>query len=369
MLYAVIMAGGSGTRLWPLSRRGQPKQALKLIGDRTMFQHAVERLSPLFPPERIFVVANATIVETLQPQVPELPAVNFIIEPAGRDSAPAAGLAALELLRQDPDAVIATVTADHYIVDAAQFRRALAAAAEVAADGTIVTLGIEPTYPATGYGYIHLGSAQIMSQGFRVYEVARFIEKPDLPTAIRFLEEGRYAWNSGMFVWRADRLMAEFADQLPELHRHLSRIAAASDSAVAKEVLRAEWAAVERISIDYGIMERAGRVSVIPVDIGWSDIGNWASLLDILPGDDRGNVVLGEMIGLENSKCFVRSEPGERSAAGMGRGDGRLVVAIGLRDLIIVDTPDVLLVCPKDRAEEVRTVVARLAAAGKDQYL
>jgi mannose-1-phosphate guanylyltransferase len=356
MLYAVIMAGGTGTRLWPLSRREQPKQALKLIGDRTMFQHAVERLSPLFPPERIFVVANATIAEILRPQAPELPAGNFIIEPVGRDSAPAAGLAAAVLLAQDPDAVMVTVTADHYIVDAAQFRAALAAAAEVATDGIIVTLGIQPTYPATGYGYVHLGAAQVMVQGFRVYEVARFIEKPDLPSAVRFLEDGRYAWNSGMFIWRAERLMAEIAAQLPELHAHLTRIAAAHGSARAKEILESEWASIRRISIDYGIMEHAQYVSVIPVDVGWSDIGTWASLLDILPGDNEGNVVIGEMIGLGNGGCLVRAE-------------GRLVAAVGLRDLIIVDTPDVLLICPKDRAEAVRALVAQLEATGRDQYL
>ena len=359
MFYAVIMAGGSGTRLWPLSRRNQPKQALRLIGDRTMFQHAVNRLVPLFSPERIYVVANDAITEALRLQAPEVPQSNFIVEPEGRDSAPAAGLAAEILHKRDSDAIIATVTADHYIVDARQFRGALAAARDVAADGTIVTLGIRPTYPATGYGYVHLGAAQVMVDGFRVYDVARFVEKPDLPTATQFVEDGRYAWNSGMFVWRADRLLAELAVQVPELYASLQRIGAALDTADAVEVLRVEWPAIQRVSIDYGIMEHAQRVSVIPVEIGWSDIGSWASLMDVLEGDDDGNVVSGELVHLDTRGCLLRSE----------RNEGRLMAVIGLEDVIVVDTPDVLLICPRSRAEAVRTLVAQLEAAGEKRYL
>ncbi len=356
MLYAVIMAGGSGTRLWPLSRQDEPKQALKLIGDRTMFQHAVDRLAPSFPPERILVVTNAQIADVLRPQAPELPAENFILEPAGRDSAPAAGLAAVHLLRRDPDAVMVMLTADHYIVDTLQFRAALAAAEQVASDGAIVTLGIRPTQPSTAFGYIRLGEAQVMVDGFRVYRSGGFIEKPDAVTAARFLEEGRYAWNSGMFVWRGDRLLAEFASQLPDVYAALSRIGAALGTAEAGQVLAEQWSAIRRISIDYGIMEHADRVSVIPVDIGWSDIGSWGALLDVLDGDENGNVVAGELLSLDSRNCYIRAP-------------GRLVAAIGLQDMVIVDTPDVLLVCPRERAEEVKALVNRLAAAGKSAYL
>ena len=181
MLYAVIMAGGSGTRLWPLSRKGTPKQALRLIGDRTMFQHAVDRLAPLFPPERIFVVTNAAMAEVLRPQTPELPAENFILEPSGRDSAPAAGLAAVHLLQRDPDAVMVMLTADHYIVDTAQFRGGAGRGRAGGGDGTIVTLGIQPTYPATGFGYIQLGEAQVIVDGFRVYRSAASWRSPTCP--------------------------------------------------------------------------------------------------------------------------------------------------------------------------------------------
>lgn len=356
MLYAVIMAGGSGTRLWPLSRRSRPKQALRLIGGRTMFQHAVDRLAPLFAPEQIFVVTSAAIAEVLRPQAPELPAENFILEPSGRNSAPAAGLAALHLLRRDGDAVMVMLTADHYISDTAQFRAALAAAGEVAADGTIVTLGIQPTSAATGFGYIQLGRAQTIVNGFRVYASGGFVEKPDRATAERFVEEGRHVWNSGMFIWRADRLMQELASQLPELHGALMRIGEALGTPSAEEVLTREWSTVPNISIDYGIMEHAANVCVIPVEIGWSDIGSWAALAESLPADDGGNVIQAEAVTLDTEGCFLWSE-------------GRLIATIGLRDLVIVDTPDALLICPMHRAQEVRELVDRLKLEGKERFL
>ncbi|PKO21366.1 MAG: mannose-1-phosphate guanylyltransferase [Chloroflexi bacterium HGW-Chloroflexi-1] len=356
MYYAVIMAGGTGTRLWPLSRKEQPKQALKLIGDRTMFQHAVDRLALLFPPERICVVTNVALAEVLRAQTPALPAENFFLEPAGRNSAPAAGLAAIHLLRRDPDAIMVMLTADHYILDTGQFRAALAAAGKVAADGTIVTLGIRPTYPAAGFGYIEQGVAQVIVDGFRVYRSAGFAEKPDQGTAIRFVEDGRHTWNSGMFIWRADRLMAEYAAQLPGLHAALMRIADAADSPSAQYVLNDEWSRVVSVSLDYGIMERAENVSVIPVDFGWSDIGNWSALMAVLPGDQEGNVLHAPALLIDSHNCFVR-------------GTARLVAAVGLEDMIIVDTPDVLLVCPRSRSEEVRTLVTHLEADGKEKYL
>lgn len=355
MLHAVIIAGGQGTRLWPLSRRSQPKQALKLIGERTMFQHSVDRLAPLFPPERIYVGTSATLAAVLQPQAPHVPPENFIVEPSGRDSGPAAGLAAIRLLHRDPDAVMVMVTADHYIVDVAQFRAALAAAAEVADEGAIVTLGIKPTFGDTRFGYIELGPAQQIVDGFRVYASAGFREKPDAKTAHAFYEGGRHVWNSGMFIWRADRLLAEFQRQLPESYAALMRIKDALGTPQAQTVLEAEWPNVRRVSIDYGIMERAANVSVIPVEIGWSDIGSWGALLDVLPADAEGNVASGRLLAKDARNCYARSE--------------RTVALIGVEDLVIVDTPDVLLVCPRSRAEEVRDLVRQLEAAGETEHL
>lgn len=355
MLYAVIIAGGSGTRLWPLSRKSQPKQALRLIGDRTMFQHAVDRLSPLFPPERIFVGTNAELAGLLQPQAPDIPPENFIVEPSGRDSGPAAGLSAAHLVHRDPDAIMVMLTADHFIVDVEQFRTVLAAAAEVASDGAIVTLGIKPSGPDTRFGYIELGEAQEIVDGFRVYESAGFREKPDRKTAQAFFDGGRHVWNSGMFVWRADRLLAEFERQLPESFVALKQIEAALGTPQARAVLDSEWPNMRKVSVDYGIMEHADRVSVIPVDIGWSDIGSWGALLDVLPRDDHNNVAHGLLLAREASGCYIRSE--------------RTVAVIGLEDIVIVDTPDVLLVCPRSRADEVREIVKQLEAAGQNLYL
>lgn len=355
MLYAVIIAGGTGTRLWPLSRKSQPKQALKLIGDRTMFQHAVDRLAPLFLPERIFVGTNAELAALLQPQTPEIPAENFIVEPSGRDSGPAAGLAAVYLHHRDPDAVMVMLTADHFIVDVEQFRSVLSAAADVASDGAIATLGIKPTGLDTRFGYIELGEAQQIVDGFRVYESAGFREKPDLKTAQAMVDGGRHVWNSGMFIWRADRLLAEFARQLPESYAALMRIEGSLGAPDAQRVLEAEWPNLRRVSIDYGIMEHADRVSVIPADIGWSDIGSWGALLDVLPRDEHANVADGLLLARDAKGCYVRSE--------------RTVAVIGLEDVVIVDTPDVLLVCPRTRAEEVRELVKQLEAAGQNMYL
>jgi len=359
MLYAVIMAGGSGTRMWPVSRKQNPKQALRLIGDRTMFQHAVARLAPLFSPDRIVVVTNQAMAEVLRPQTPQLPPGNFIVEPSGRDSAPAAGLAAVHLLKRDADAVMVMLTADHYIVDTEQFRAALAAAGAVARDGRIVTLGIKPSYPSTGFGYVQLGQSDIMEGGFGVYHCAGFTEKPDLLTAVHFLEEGRHFWNSGMFVWRADRLMREYEAQLPRLHEALQKIDAALDAEHGQAAIEAAWLDAPKVSIDYGIMEHATRVAVIPVDIGWSDVGSWAALYDVLPGDEDQNVTAGDggVIAVDTQGCLVR-------AAG-----GRLVAAIGLRDMVIVDTPDALLVCPRERAQDVKEVVTKLASSARSEYL
>ena len=355
-LYATIMAGGGGTRLWPLSRRARPKQAIPLIDERTMFQHAVDRLAPLFAPEHITVVTGQKQAQVLRPQAPQLPDDNFILEPSGRDSGPAVGLSAIYLQQRDPDAVMVVLTADHFIADLEHFRAILAAAEKVAQGGKIVTLGIKPEFPSTGFGYIQHGEALGQSDGFETFRAARFAEKPDLATAHAFCESGQYSWNSGMFIWRVDRVLAEFQRQRPQTYRQLMTIAAGLGTPNEARVLAEVWPQIKKLSIDYAIMEGARDVVVIPADMGWSDVGSWASLLEIVPGDEQGNVVVGEHLAIDTARTLVRS-------------DGRLVVTIGLEDMVVVDTPDALLVCPKDRAQDVKAVVDQLKREGRDELL
>jgi mannose-1-phosphate guanylyltransferase len=354
--YALIMAGGGGTRLWPLSRRGTPKQTLPLVRRKTMFEHAVERLFPLFQPSEIFVVAAAHLVEPLRAVAPGLPLANFIVEPEGRGTAPCIGLAAIHLLNRDPNAIMAVLTADHYIAETADFRMALRAACQTASRGHLVTLGIKPDFPATGYGYIRQGTQTSVAEGLPVFQVLRFTEKPDRDAAIQMAESGEYSWNSGMFVWRADRIIEEFARQMPVFHGQLARLQEALGTACYQPTLRQVWKDVAKQTIDYGIMEGADDVVVLPVDIGWSDVGSWTSVAALMPKDARGNSLAGQVVSLDTHDTLVF-------------GSKRLVATIGLTDMIIVDTEDALLVCPKHREQEVRKIVERLKQERRDEFL
>jgi mannose-1-phosphate guanylyltransferase len=356
MDYALIMAGGSGTRLWPLSRQDTPKQALRLVGERSMFQHAVDRLAPDFPPERIFVVTRGEHAELLQEQSPDLPAENFIIEPEGRGTAPAIGLGAIHLRRRDPKAVMVVLTADHFISETERFRRVLEAAAKVARKGQLVTLGIQPDSPSTGFGYIHQGQPLGEEGGFPVYAVERFVEKPALKAARQMVASGVYSWNSGMFIWQVERIMAEFQRQMPAFYTQLGVVEGALGTPAYADVLRRIWPQVAKQTIDYGVMEGAGDVAVIPVEIGWSDVGSWESLFDLLPLDAQGNAISGEYLGIDTHNTLVF-------------GGKRLVATIGVEGLVIVDTGDALLVCPRSREQEVRDLVGKLKENGKGRWL
>lgn len=356
MYYALIMAGGSGTRLWPLSRTKNPKQALKLVGELTMFEHAVSRLEPLFPPERILVVTRAEHAPILQSQAPRLPAGNFIIEPEGRGTAPAIGLGAIHLLARDPQAVMAVLTADHYIQDTTGFRQALSAAAKVADQDYLVTMGIKPSSPATGFGYIHQGSAMASVDDFSVFVVKKFTEKPALVEAQRMVASGEYSWNSGMFIWKVPVIMAEFKRQMPDFCAQLEEVRTSIGKSDYDEVIRRIWPQVAKQTIDYGIMEGAQKVAVIPVDIGWTDIGSWGSLFDLLPTDGDGNTFLGPHIEIDTRNTLVF-------------GNKRLVATIGVADLVVIDTEDALLICPKAREQEIRDIVKRLEEKGQHHWL
>jgi mannose-1-phosphate guanylyltransferase len=361
-LYALIMAGGGGTRLWPLSRSAHPKQMLKLFGERTMFQLSVDRLLPLLPPERIFVVTAAEQVEPLAAQYPELPHENFIVEPMGRGTASCIGLAAMVLHHHDPDAVMAVLTADHFIGLTDAFRAVLRAAQQVAEEGYLVTLGIAPRFPSTGYGYIRRGASlgQVDGDhihGFDYYRVERFTEKPDAPTAEVFVQEGVYAWNSGMFIWRADRILEEMRRWMPELSATLTALSEVWGTPAYAETLAHLWPALRKETIDYGIMEKAAQVAVIPADLEWSDIGAWSSVMELHPHDADGNVLLGDVINIDGANTMVFSQ-GER-----------LIVTIGVEDLIVIDTPDTVMITRRDQSERVREVVAQLKAAHREDKL
>lgn len=361
MFHALIMAGGSGTRLWPLSRKLMPKQALALLGDRTMFQVTVERLASIIPVERVHVVTNAQMAEIFELQLPGLPKDNFVIEPSARDSGPAAALGIARILRIDPDATIAILSADHHIGNVDGFLRTLALAHEVAQRGYIVTLGITPTSPSTGFGYIERGAElpdlAPRADGLRAYTANRFAEKPSIEIARAYVAGGAHSWNAGMFILRGEVGWAEFVRQQGSMAASIQAAVNVFGTPGYTAALASAWAAAPRKSIDFAIMEGAQKIAVIPVDIQWSDIGNWATLLEVLSADDNGNVVVGDHLGRDTENSLVRSD------------NSRLIVTIGVSNLIIVDTPDALLIAPVDRVHEVREIVERLKAEGRTDLL
>ena len=343
-MYAVIMAGGSGTRFWPLSRRRRPKQLLSLFGDKPMIAETVDRLAGLVPPERVLVVTNEALAEAVRAALPSVPAENVLCEPMGRNTAPCVGMAAAAVrAAAGPEEVMVVLPADHYIRDAETFRGALAAAAAEAETGAIVTLGIEPTKPETGYGYIRCGEA--LADG--VHAVDQFVEKPDHATALAYLQSGDYVWNSGMFCFRVDRILREFETQLPRLAGQIEEMAAALGPDDA-DTLRDIFERIEPVSIDYGIMEGAANVRVLPVSFGWSDVGHWDALPSVTETDSDGNVRLGDVVALDCEGCVLVS------------GGSRVLSAVGLDHVVVVDTEDALLVAPRQRVQEVRRVVDAL---------
>ncbi|MCB9545713.1 MAG: mannose-1-phosphate guanylyltransferase [Myxococcales bacterium] len=357
-MFAVIMAGGAGTRFWPLSRRLRPKQLLAIGTEAPLLVETVARLAPLIPAERVRVVAGPHLVAGIQAVLPDLGPAGLIVEPCARNTAPCVGLAAVHIAREDPDAVMAVLPADHHIADGPAFRRALAAAAERARAGEIVTLGLRPTRPETGYGYIHADhdDTALTSNGTEVCRVRRFVEKPPRAVAERYLADGGYLWNSGMFFFTAARILSDIKRFLPGLHAALLRIQAAIDTPAYPEVLAEQFASVRSVSLDYGVMEHASDVRVIPADIGWNDVGHWAALADFAEADDHGNVVHGPTVVLDSQDTIVQAE-------------GRMTTVVGVTGLVVVSTPDAVLVCPRDRAQDVRKVVAVLEERGEEELL
>ncbi|WP_189171669.1 mannose-1-phosphate guanylyltransferase [Pilimelia anulata] len=349
MLYAVIPAGGSGTRLWPLSRAGHPKFLHPLTGTpASLLQATADRLAPLAGADRTYVVTGAAHAAAVARQLPALPAGNVLVEPSPRDSCAAIGLAAALIARRDPDAVMGAFAADHLIADVAEFHRVIGRAVEGARAGHLMTVGITPTRPETGYGYLQLGAAAGTARA-----VAEFKEKPDAATAERYVKSGNHLWNASMFVWRVRTFLDELARQCPDLHAGLDRIADSWGTPAQDAVLGEVWPTLRRISVDYAVMEgaaAAGLVATVPGDFGWNDVGDFHTLGAVLPGDHAGNVTLGpgEALLDDCADTVVVAQ------------SGRLVAAVGVRDLVVVDTPDALLVCPRDRAQDVKRLVDAL---------
>jgi mannose-1-phosphate guanylyltransferase len=358
MLHAVIMAGGTGTRFWPASRNDAPKQLLRLVGEETMLRQTVDRLGGLVPSDRRMIVTNKRLVTTIREQLPELPAAAIVGEPCKRDTAPCIGLAALLVSRTDPDATMAVMPADHVIRPAEKFQAAIRQAEELveASPGRIVTFGIKPTYPAEIFGYIHRGE-QIEAGTAPTYRVQKFKEKPDAATAKKYLESGEYYWNSGIFVWRASTILDALRQRQPEMLHHLETIVKNWGANEREAVFEREFAAIKSISIDYAVMERATDVAVIEAPFEWDDLGGWQSLARLVGQDENANTIVGKHLGIETGGSIVRTD------------DDHLIVTLGLKDVIVVHTPNATLVADKHCEEQIRKVVKRLEELGWSDYL
>lgn len=349
-LYALILAGGSGTRFWPLSRNAKPKQLLALFDEETLIEKAVNRLDGLIPPERILVLTNEAQLEGIRQALPKLPAENIVAEPARRDTAPAIALAAGWIAARDPQATMIALPADQLVVKTDEFRRVLqAAAAAAAAEGVIVTLGIKPDWPCPSYGYIERGapvSTDDGGTGFTVHEVARFREKPSVETAETFLAQGNFSWNAGIFIWTIPTLLKELTQHCPQLAEFVEVLRQSPDF---HGTLATHFPKLDRISIDFALMEKAQRILNLEADIGWDDVGGWPSVAKYLEQDDAANAFRGALLAVDARENIVFS------VDGMPR-----VSLLGVENLIIVQTPDALLVADRRKADQIKTLVDQL---------
>lgn len=350
-MVCAVMAGGSGTRFWPLSRKGEPKQLIQFFGDKTLLRTTMDRVAPLCPPNRQLVITAQHLVQAVRDVLPELAAGHVIGEPAARNTAPCMAVAAMAALQLQPDAILVLLPADHYVADATAFRAALMVAAQHADQGHIVTLGVTPTQPETGYGYIALGEAR---EG--AYDALAFVEKPDLDRAMQYLAGGQHLWNAGVFVLRADRALAALQQHLPEITRQLAKLRSLKLGEEAwNAVLELAFPSCPNVSIDYGVMEHERGIRVVRLDAGWSDVGTWSSILGLRP-EGEANYTYGPVQALDCQHSVLISK-------------GPYLAAVGLRDMAVVATDDATLVLPLDRSQDVRQVVAAVQSAGRHDLL
>jgi mannose-1-phosphate guanylyltransferase len=362
-MYASILAGGSGTRLWPLSTSEHPKQFLTLTSKDTMLQETVQRIGPLVPLDQQYIVTSGEYASMVQEQLPALAAGNIVAEPTGRGTVASIGLAATLIAARDPHAVMGSFHSDAAIQDAAGFRAAVQFAETLAREGEMVTLGIKPSYAETGYGYIHYGALLRQAGSLTAHLVQRFIEKPPAADAARYVQSGDYGWNSGIFVWRVDRILHEIRRFVPEVADVLDEIGAAARHTSGRmtpdvaAVMRQAWPRLRQsITIDVGVAEKVDRLVVIPMEVGWSDVGSWSQVATLLTADDAGNTTSGLPEGghlaVDTRDTLVYSTT------------GKLVATVGVSDLVIVDTGDALLVCPKTQSQRVKDIVDLLKQRG-----
>lgn len=357
-LWAMVLAGGQGTRFWPRSRARLPKQLLPIAGDESLLRRTLARLPPRVDPERTFVVTARDQVEALMPHAGAIPRTHVVAEPAGRNTAAAIGLglAAMRRAGMPDDAVVAVLPADHAIARPDVFREVLGAAAAAAGEaGAICTIGLAPDRPDTGYGYLKVG-ARLSDGAHPVHRLDAFIEKPDHGTATRLLQEGGHLWNGGMFMFPAALMRAEIARHLPAHAAALERIEALWGASAPEDEVARVYGEVPAISIDYGVMEKAGGLLVVPGDFGWSDVGNWSRIPDAMPEGEGGWVTAGRLVSLDSAGNVVDAP-------------GKMVALLGVRDLVVVDTDDVLMILPRDRAEEVRLLLQRVRERGWEDCL
>jgi mannose-1-phosphate guanylyltransferase len=353
--YAVIMAGGSGTRFWPLSRTHRPKQLLNITGDEILLKKAVERIEPIIPPERIKIVTTRSQAGAVGQIIPEKAQEDIILEPSGRNTAPAIGISALYVERDDSDAVMVVLPADHYIEDHAAFRQVIMAAIDKASQGDcIVTIGISPRGPETGYGYIEV--AKVIDKECAIYSVKSFHEKPGLQRARDFIKRGKFFWNSGILIAKASTMLREIGEHLPHHYKLLMDIRSSLGTDDEQKVIGEAYEKMEAISIDYGMIEKSRNVLMVEGNFEWDDVGCWPSAAQYWPHDSQDNACIGEVVNLDSSRCIVHSPK-------------KPVALLGVEDLIIVEEDDVLLVCRRDRSQDVRRLVEILRSRGRDDIL
>lgn len=355
---ALIMAGGRGERFWPKSRKNLPKQFLSLTHDgKTMIQLTVERIRPIVSMENIYISTNLSYKKLVMEQLPGVPEENILCEPVGKNTAPCIGLAAVHIRKKLGDAIMMVLPSDHLIKNNVMFLDVLRDASTAAEENTnLVTIGITPSYPETGYGYIQFDSQNIKECTSRAYKVVRFKEKPDLITAKEYVSNGDYLWNSGMFIWKVSSILSNMENLMPEMYKGLEKIENSIGNADQEQVLETEFTKFKSESIDYGIMEHAKDIYILPGTFGWDDVGSWLALERINSTNEFGNVVNGNVISIDTKNSIIH-------------GNDKLIATVGLKDIIIIDTEDALLICDKDSTQDIKKIIENLKICNRTEYI